>query len=134
MHGLIHSELQKFVRSKIGNDKWKEILSRVDLAERNYLISSSYPDIEVITIVAEVSKETGISGSNLLEEFGTFIVDALTKTYKAYIKPEWKTLDLIERAEIHMHKAVRLKNPEATPPALDCIRLNATQVQINFQF
>ena len=67
MHGLIHSELQKFVRSKIGNDKWKEILSRVDLAERNYLISSSYPDIEVITIVAEVSKETGISGSNLLE-------------------------------------------------------------------
>jgi len=51
-----------------------------------------------------------------LEDFGAFLAPELMVRYAALIKPEWRTLDLVSRAEQTIHRAVRLKNSEALAP------------------
>lgn len=46
------------------------------------------------------------------------------------ILPEWRTLDVLERAESTIHKVVRLREPGASPPKLTCARIDLDCVEI----
>jgi hypothetical protein len=59
----------------------------------------------------------------VLQEFGEFTVPALLGMYSHLIKPEWRTLDVIEHAE-SVHGAVRLQERGAAPPYLSTRRVN----------
>ncbi len=68
----------------------------------------------------------------LLEKFGLYIAPALLKMYKNLIRPEWKSIDLIDNTEATIHSVVRLKNPGAKPPALICTRQGEKSITINY--
>jgi hypothetical protein len=67
-----------------------------------------------------------------LSEFGKFMAPGLISTYKAYIKPEWKCLDLLENIENTIYKAVRITNAGAEPPKLAVSRTNSGEVRIDY--
>lgn len=52
--------------------------------------------------------------------------------YSRLLKPEWRSLDLIENAENTIHTVVRLRNKGATPPVLKASRLAPDVVQITY--
>ncbi|MBI5195002.1 MAG: heme NO-binding domain-containing protein [Nitrospirae bacterium] len=132
MHGIIFLELQKYVTAMLGNDAWNQLMNKAGIKQKIYLCSDAYPDQEIIALVSAFSKGTGESATALLEDFGKFIVPALFKMYRVLIKPEWKTLDVIEHAEGTIHKVVRIRNAGAHPPALKCTRLSPGEVVINY--
>ncbi|MBI4710274.1 MAG: heme NO-binding domain-containing protein [Nitrospirae bacterium] len=133
MHGIIFLELQKYVVGMLGNDAWNQLMNKAGVKQKIYLCSEVYPDQEILALVAALSKSTGESAPALLEDFGKFIVPALFKMYRVLIKPEWKTLDVIEHAEETIHKVVRIKNPGALPPALKCTRTGPGEIVINYK-
>jgi hypothetical protein len=53
--------------------------------------------------------------------------------YKHLIKPEWRTLGLLEHTEETIHHVVRLNKKGADPPALKCTRRDRDEVVINVQ-
>lgn len=118
MHGIIHSQLKKFVVENYDADTWKTLMKKAKLNHKYYLVGEAYPDQDAFSIVAVASEMTGLTPNQILEAFGKFIVPTLIKLYGSLIKPEWRTLDLLLNTEETIHRVVRMKNPGAHPPRL----------------
>jgi heme-NO-binding protein len=132
VHGIILTELQKFVTERHGVQAWQNILGRGGLPTTFYMTSATYPDAHVVAIVDAASAMTGASPAALLEAFGEALVPGLVQVYGRLIEPEWRTLDLIEYTEQTIHSVVRRQNPGADPPRLQCNRLAPNEVLVTY--
>jgi hypothetical protein len=132
MHGLILSELKKYVDTRLGGDTWRTLLREAGIGVKIYLPTQTYPDTEVVSIITTASRLSNTPVTGILEDFGEFIVPDLIGVYGAYIKPEWRTLDLILNTEETMHRVVRTRNPGAAPPELKVVRTAPDEVAIEY--
>lgn len=130
MHGIIFAGLKKYVAANFGNEAWNSLLKEAGVGPKIYLPTQTYSDQEILALVTAASQKTGLPAQVLLEGFGEFIVTDLVTIYRSMIKPEWRTLDLIENTESSMHKAVRLRDRGATPPTLVVSRPSPTEVVV----
>jgi predicted hydrocarbon binding protein len=133
MHGLILAELKRFTEETVGELVWGPVLDSAGLGSRVYTASETYPDAEFAAIVNAAAGRADVDVQVLLEEFGEFIAPTLMSVYKPYIKPEWKTLDMIEHTENNIHRAVRLRDPLAVPPRLKVRRVSEREVVIIYE-
>lgn len=132
MHGTILVGLKKFVEHNAGPASWTAVLQKAGLGSPLYVSSRAYPDEEVVKIVGAASVVLGRSVSEVLEAFGASIVPDLIAVYGALLDPSWRTLDVIERTEQTIHRVVRLRDPQATPPELFCTRVSVGEVTIEY--
>ena len=130
MHGTIFAELQKYVVSKLGDDAWTSLKSEAGIDRERYDVMETYPDAEVGALVAAASRVTGFPAEALLEDFGAFIAPDLLDMYWAAVRPEWRTLDLLENTESAIHEVVRIGQKGATPPYLRATRTAPDEVAI----
>lgn len=133
MHGLIVNQLRQFVVDGHGRDAWANVLgiAGVSVAERPP-IDRIYPDADVFAIIAAASSLTNTPAQELLEAFGNFLAPTLLRVYAPLLNREWRTLDVVEHTEEHIHTAVRLRDPTAGPPYLTARRLAPDQVIVNY--
>jgi predicted hydrocarbon binding protein len=132
VHGVILSELQKYVEARHGAHVWPALLRDAGLGTKLYSPFQAYPDAEVAAIVGAASKATGKPVGIILEDFGEFIAPDLIALYRALIKPEWRTLDLLEHTESTIHRVVRSRSPDARPPELKVARIRENEVAISY--
>jgi hypothetical protein len=132
MHGIIFSELKKYVDTKLGGEAWGGLLQEAGLKMKLYMPIHTYPDQEAVALVAAAAKMTGQPVDGVLQSFGEFIAPDLMRMYGALLKKEWKTLDILEHTEETIHRVVRSQNPGADPPQLQCVRLSATALVITY--
>lgn len=132
MHGIIFAELRKYVETKVGPGSWPALLKEANQAGRMYLATQEYPDADLVQLVVAATRITGTDATAILEDFGEFIAPDLVKMFAMSIKPEWRTLDLLEHTEETIHKAVRLRNPGARPPELVATRKGPGEVVIEY--
>jgi hypothetical protein len=79
MHGIVFSQLRKYVETKQGRRAWSTLLEHAQLENTVYLAVSEYPDAEMLALVSAASKMSGQPATAGLEDFGVFIVPALMK-------------------------------------------------------
>ena len=131
MHGIIFSELRKYVVAKLGGpDGWDSLTARAKLGDKLYLPTREYPDAEAAALVDAAASMTGADGDRILQDFGEFMVPDLLRLYGALLDPTWRTLDVIEHTEVTIHRVVRLRNPGARPPELRCTRPGPDEVTL----
>ena len=118
MHGMIHTELRKFVVENYNEETWEIILTKAGLSGKKYLTMQNYSDKETLAIVGAAVEVSGIPLEDLLETFGKFIAPDLIRMYRALVNPSWKTKEFLLNIEGTMHKAVRDRNVGAKPPVL----------------
>lgn len=122
MHGIIFSEMRKYVDTKLGSGAWNTVLSKAGLGAKIYLPIQDYPDSDVVALVGAASEVTGLSAAAILEDFGQFLAPALLGLYRTLVPADWKTLDLLENTEQTIHSVVRARNPGAKPAELQVVR------------
>ena len=132
MHGIIHLELQNFVVGNYGAGAWQTLLERAGLANQIFTPLNTYPDEQIVGLVSAAEALTGISATNLLEAFGEFLVPRYLALYGKLLKPEWRTLDVIDSTEQTIHRVVRLREPGALPPKLRTERKSPTEVLLTY--
>jgi hypothetical protein len=132
MHGVIFSELRKYVEDRLGESAWPKLLEEAGVAGRIFLPVKTYPDEDALTLVSTAVRLTGRAQDALLEDFGAFIAPDLLKMYGHLVDKDWKTLDVIEHTEETIHKVVRARNPGAAPPELQCSRPSKDEVVITY--
>ena len=132
MHGLIFAELKTFVVATYGAPAWNDLLARAQMEGRIFLPNQVYADADAIKLVATASAMTGLPAAAVQEAFGEFIAPELIGLYKAQINPAWRTLDLVEKTEAFVHRAVRVKIPGAEPPRLASRRVSANEVHMEY--
>ena len=130
MHGIIFAELRNYAETKHGKDTWSALLKKAGLEDRVYLPVQEYPDAEVVSLVVAASAMTGLSVSEVLEDFGEFIAPSLIRMFGHLLWPEWKTIDVIDNTERTVHAVVRVKDPLAKPPNLQTVRSGKDQVTL----
>src|SRR5262247_3977511 len=109
MHGLIHLELQKFVEERFGARAWQTLTQRANLSSEIYTPLRSYPDEQMLALVREAETLSGKSATVLLEDFGEYLVPTYLALYGNLLKPDWRTLDVLEHTEETIHRVVRLR-------------------------
>ena len=132
MHGTIFAELQKYVTSKLGEDAWARLKRESGVTHDEYDPLGVYPDEEVSALVAAASRITGVPADTLLEDFGAFIAPDLLELYWGAVKPEWRTLELLENTESAIHEVVRISQKGSAPPYLNARRSGSSEVTITY--
>lgn len=133
MHGLVFSELRKYVVAKLGEGQWDVLVEEAGLAGKVFRYGKTYPDDELRALVIAASRVTGSSVSSVMEDFGEFIVPDLFDMFGgSLIEPNWKTLDLIEHTEAVIHAVVRMHTVGAQPPHLVCARTGPDEVVVDY--
>jgi hypothetical protein len=132
MHGIIFTELRKYVDSKLGAGAWNDLLSAAGLKGRMYLPIQEYPDAEALALVTTAAQITGLEAEVILEDFGQFIAPALLGMYRTLVKPDWRTLDLLQYTEDTIHTVVRARNPGAKPAQLTAERISPTELHLSY--
>jgi hypothetical protein len=132
LHGTVFGELRQYVNARLGNAVWDQLLSAAGIGPKLYLAVEEYPDQELGAIVQSASQRTGLTIGALQQDFGDFIGPHLLRMYRAYVRPEWTALDVIEHTEERIHKMVRLQQRGARPPYLSTTRRSATEIVIHY--
>jgi len=134
MHGLIVNQLRQFVVTRLGKPAWESIAVRVGppLESGPLSLDHVYDDAVVSAIVTAAVETSGIAAPDLLEDFGSFLAPVLLRIYGSLVPSGWRTLDVIEHTEEHIHTVVRMRDENAGPPDLAAERLSPTEVLINY--
>ena len=132
MHGIIFTELRKYVDTKLGGDAWGDLLNAAGLKGRMYLPIQEYPDAEAVTLVSTAAQITGLDAAVILQDFGVFIAPSLLGMYRTLVKPEWRTLEVLQFTEGTIHKVVRARNPGAKPAELTAVRISETELHLTY--
>ena len=131
MHGRILWQFRDYVQAMHGKNGWQSVLKTAGLEDRVYL-AQAYPDEEARSLIRAAAQLSGKPVPAVLQEFGEFTVPSLIGMYAHLIKPEWRSLDVIERAEKLAHSAVRAYEHEAAPPFLRTRRINPRKVIVTY--
>ena len=125
-------ELRKFIEDRQGGSAWDQVLAAAGLGPRIYLPITSYPDEELGAIVAAAARATGQPVPQLLEAFGEHVAPHLLAMYRHLLKPEWRTLDVLQHVEETAHRAVRIEQRGAAPPYLEAERQAEHRILIRY--
>ncbi len=131
MLGIIFFLLQRFLQKELGTAAWNRLFAEAGLVPRMYLAEETYPDEEAIGLLQAAGRLTGRPIPDLVESFGYAIAPDLLGLFRSLIRPEWKTLDLLENVET-MHTAMRNRNPLADPPVVQGLRISENEMQLTY--
>lgn len=130
MHGIIFLQLRKFADHVAGSGAWEALLKEANLPLKTYSAVRAYSDDEVLALVGAAHRLLKLPVADILEQFGEFLAPDLLRLYGRLLESGWKTLDVVENTERLIHAAVRVGNPGARPPVLECIRSSADELQV----
>ncbi|NML64801.1 hypothetical protein HHL22_06245 [Hymenobacter sp. RP-2-7] len=132
MHGTIFSLLKRYVQTQYDHAAWVRLVEAAGLTSGDFSHKEVYPDEHLYALVGQAAVAAGIPPGELHEKFGEYLVPDLMYMYKRFVKPEWRTLDMLEHTEHSMHNQVRREHPENSPPVLNVQRLNENEVLIDY--
>ncbi|RNI31420.1 heme NO-binding domain-containing protein [Rufibacter latericius] len=117
MHGSIFVLLKRYVENTYDYSTWVRLLEKVGI-DHTYQMHEMYLTDELFAILHQAAEDTGISAYDLMERYGEFLVPDLLLVYKKYIKPEWRTYEMLLNTEEAMHGAVKKEDDRTSPPKL----------------
>ena len=132
MHGTILTLLKRYVQTQYDHSTWVKLMELSGLERVEFNHKTVYPDEHIYALVGHAAEMTGLSAGELHEKFGEYLVPDLMYMYQKLLKPEWKTLDMLENTELTMHNKVREEHSENSPPVLEVSRLGPNELMIDY--
>ncbi|UOQ95817.1 heme NO-binding domain-containing protein [Hymenobacter sp. 5317J-9] len=132
MHGTILTLLKRYVQTQYDHSTWVKLMELSGLEHVEFDHKTAYPDEHLYALVGHAAEMTGLSAGELHEKFGEYLVPDLMYMYQKLLKPEWKTLDMLEHTEHTMHRQVRQEHAENAPPVLDVTRIGPDELYIDY--
>jgi predicted hydrocarbon binding protein len=132
VHGLIVYEFQRYVEAGSGAQARDEICEATGLPKLAD-ISGNYPDSQFVEAVLLAASRSRSPLSDVLHEFGEWLVPPLLSVYGVFVEARWDLFDVLEHTEATMHRAVRLRDRNAVPPTLSVERVGPEDVRIVYR-
>ena len=132
VHGSIFFLLKKFVDHSLSPGSWEQLLAKAHLKDTSFELTQAYSLETIEALVNAASETTGLSAEILKENFGEHLVPDLFQMYKHYLRPEWKTYEILLKTEDVMHGAVRKLNSTANPPILNVSKISDELLMIDY--
>ena len=131
MHGSILTLLKRYVQTQYYHSTWGKLMELSGLENVVNDHKTVYPDEHTYPLVGHAAEITGPSAGELHEKFGEYLVPDLMYMHQKPLKPEWKTLDVLEHTEPTKHKQMRQKHIQNSLPVLCVTRLGTNELMID---
>ena len=125
MHGTVFFHFHRYVEKGWGENAWPQLFAKAGIIEKSYSPVGVHPDEDIVALVNAASELTGMTSDEILASFGEYLAPELIAFYPSLVDSDWKTLDLIANAVRVIHNAFRAQNPDASPPVLRALKINA---------
>ena len=132
MNGMVFTEIGNFARSRLSVEAWRDIERLAGVPSRIYYRVADYPDEEAFALLSALSAALQEPVAVTIESLGEFIVPDLLRIARSWIKPEWKTVDLIANTERTIHELLRSEGSQTNPPRLQCRRAGPQEVVVTY--
>jgi Haem-NO-binding len=134
MYGVIFDMLRSYVIERHGGrPTWDALLDQAGIGYKVYFPVAQYPDEEMVNLATTASKMLNLPVTAVLEDFGTFVGPSLVTYYDMFVRPEWRTFDVLENASAKIHDAIHRHNPRRNPPELRTTRVDANRMKLTYQ-
>jgi len=107
MKGIIFNLLEDFLKERLGNERFEELIDGCSLKTREPFVGpGSYPDEDLLAIVDRAVEVTGRPKSETLRVFGRFCIGRLAQKYPHFFdrhpdaKAFLKTIDALHKLEV----------------------------------
>lgn len=134
MKGIIFTEFMTLVEDKFGLKVLDEVLDGAE-DEGVYTTVGSYDHRDLVKLIIELSKISGISATQLQEVFGESVFINLYKTIpnQAGLKECQTAFQFIRHVEDYIHVEVKKLYPEAKPPSFEFLSESETQMTFDYK-
>ncbi len=129
MHGVIFTSLRDYVTAALGADTARGVFEDEPL----YLLSEAYPDERLAALVARAAAASGRTAAQIEYDFGVFTASkTFARLYPAFFAIAPSASEFLLTVETRIHELVRATIPNAAPPQLHVVRLDADRLQIEY--
>ena len=134
MKGIIFTEFMDLVEEKFGLDALDQLLSDAG-DEGGYTAVGSYDHKDLVRLIVQLSKQTGISAEELQRVFGQSVFDNLYQSLpeKNSLQGCKNSIQFIRLVEDYIHVEVKKLYQEANPPRFEFISENETEVVFDYK-
>lgn len=123
MYGVIFDFLRSYVIERHGGrDTWDALLKEAGIGYKVYFPVAQYPDEEIVNLASTAARMLNAPLPAVLEDFGDFVGPSLVTYYEMFVRPEWRTFEVLENASNKIHDAIHRHNPRRNPPELRTTR------------
>lgn len=133
MQGILLVGLRKFVVDRLGDSLWKSVQAEAGVVDRVYLPAQAYPDEDFSSIVAGVSRLTGMTQALILESFGDFLAADLVRMFSGLIDPRKKLIDVLAQCDELIGRAVLMQGGVPGPAVLHGQQISPTEVVLHYE-
>lgn len=117
MKGIVFTEFFELVEKEFGYQMVDTIISNSDLeSEGVYTSVGTYPHSEIVQLIVNLSKETGIQVDQLLYLFGKYLFNTFLSAYPQFFENVSNSFEFLSSIDDYIHVEVKKLYPDATLP------------------
>ncbi|CAM2910201.1 heme NO-binding domain-containing protein [Vibrio neptunius] len=134
MKGLIFTEFMDLVEEKFGLDALDKLLSDAG-DEGVYTSVGSYDHRDLVKLIVQLSKQTGISAEELQRVFGQSVFENLYQSLpeRSSLQGCKNSLQFIRLVEDYIHIEVKKLYQQANPPRFEFISETETEMVFDYK-
>jgi hypothetical protein len=134
MKGIIFAEYLEMVADVFSPAMVEQIIDASNLpSEGAYTEVGTYDHQELIRLVANLSKATKISISELEITYGKYLFKKLLTRYSDLVSRTQTTFDFLQQVDQHIHVEVLKLYPEAELPRFECKMINSNLMTMEYR-
>jgi hypothetical protein len=117
MKGIVFTEFIDLVEEKFGIEMVDTIINNSNLASNGvYTAVGTYSFSEMLSLLRNLNKETGIAINDLLLIYGEHFFSVVEKSYPYFLTQYNDPIEMLSSIENHIHVEVRKIYPDAELP------------------
>ncbi len=122
MKGIVFTEFLDLVEDKFGLEMVDKIITQSELESKGaYTAIGTYEFSEMLQLLQNLSKNTGISSDDLLLVYAEHFFSVLESSYPDLIASYSDPIEMISSIENHIHVEVRKIYPDAELPTFEVL-------------
>lgn len=127
MKGIVFTEFLDLVEDKFGFEMVDTIINNSNLPSNgSYTAVGTYSFSEMLSLLTNLNKETGIPVNDLLLLYGEHFFSVVEKSYSSFLTQYKEPIEMISSIENHIHVEVRKIYPDAELPTFTVIEKTET--------
>lgn len=118
MKGMVFTTFLEMVEEKFSLEMADKIIEASNVPSGGaYTTLGTYSHEEIISLVIQLSKETGVDVSALVRTFGEYLFTQLAASHPQFVNKDKSVFDFLSHVDTYIHVEVRKLYPDAELPA-----------------
>ena len=133
MKGVVFTEFIEMVEDEFSIDMADEIIENAHLESGgSYTSLGTYDHQEMLDLVNELSKSSGIPAPDLVRAFGVHLCGRFAESYPDMFAGAENAFDFLQQIQDHIHVEVRKLYPDAQLPSFEYEHPSKNQLVMNY--